>query len=167
MNNKQVLVYGLLESTNDLRSIFGTHPFQKTYEISKMYWNISLLLDQAQEQEIRFLLIIFIDKNHFKKGQPSFKKHFKFHNFSEMFYCGMTRPRKTNLSVFIQSQYTRTILKNKNMEQSLFKKHSKFQKFNEILYCGMTRFRNVELSVFRKYQNRNYFRKKKYGRESF
>ena len=53
------------------------------------------------------------------------------------------------------------------MEQSLFKKHSKFQKFNEILYCGMTRFRNVELSVFRKYQNRNYFRKKKYGRESF
>ena len=24
---------------------------------------------QAQEQEMRFLLIIFIDKNHFKKGK--------------------------------------------------------------------------------------------------
>ena len=28
-----------------------------------------MLLDQAQEQEIRFLLIIFIDKNHFKEGK--------------------------------------------------------------------------------------------------
>ena len=28
-----------------------------------------MLLDQAKEQEIRFLLIIFIDKNHFKKGK--------------------------------------------------------------------------------------------------
>ena len=27
------------------------------------------MLDQAQEQEIRFLLIIFIDKNDFKKGK--------------------------------------------------------------------------------------------------
>ena len=31
--------------------------------------NISLLLEQAQEQEIRFSLIMFIDKNHFKKGK--------------------------------------------------------------------------------------------------
>ena len=43
MNNKQALVYGVLESTND-------H-------------------DQPQKQEIRFLLIIFIDENHFKKGK--------------------------------------------------------------------------------------------------
>ena len=47
----------------------GTHPFSETYEISKVYWNISLLHEQAQEQEIRFPLIIFIDKNHFKKGK--------------------------------------------------------------------------------------------------
>ena len=32
-----------------------------------MSWNISLLYDQAQEQEIRFLLITFFYKNHFKK----------------------------------------------------------------------------------------------------
>ena len=32
-------------------------------------------------------------------GQHNFKKHFKFHNFSEIFYCGMTRLRNTNLSV--------------------------------------------------------------------
>ena len=46
----------------------GVHPFLETYKISEIYWNISLLLDQAQEQEM-FLLIIFIDKNHFKKGK--------------------------------------------------------------------------------------------------
>ena len=28
-----------------------------------------MLQDQAQEQETRFLLIIFIDKNRFKKGK--------------------------------------------------------------------------------------------------
>ena len=31
--------------------------------------------------------------------QPNVKKHFKFHNFSEIFYCGMTRLSNTNLSV--------------------------------------------------------------------
>ena len=30
---------------------------------------MSVLYDQSQEQEIRFLLIIFIYKNHFKKGK--------------------------------------------------------------------------------------------------
>ena len=49
------------------KRLCGTHPFQETYEISKNYWNISLLHDQAQEKEIRFLLNIFIDKNHFQK----------------------------------------------------------------------------------------------------
>ena len=68
MNNKQVLVYGFSESTNDLRSIFVGH-IMETYENSRIYWNISLLLDQAQEQDIIFLLIIFIDKNQFKKGK--------------------------------------------------------------------------------------------------
>ena len=51
MNNKQVLVYGLLESTNDLRSISVRHIHFKKL------------------QEIRFRSIIFIDKKHFKKGK--------------------------------------------------------------------------------------------------
>ena len=38
-------------------------------------------------------------------GQRSFKKHFKFHNYSEIFYCGMTTRRNTNFDVFIQYQY--------------------------------------------------------------
>ena len=94
MNNKQVLVYGLLESTNDLRSIFVGHIHSK--------------------------------------------KLMKFRKFIEIFHCCITMLRNTNLSVFIQCQYTRTILRNKNMGQSLFKKHSKFQNFDEIFYCGMT-----------------------------
>ena len=89
--------------------------------------------------------------------QRDFKKHFKFHNFSEIFCC--------EFKCFMQCQYTRTILRNKNMGQSLFK----FDEiFDEIWYCGMTRFRNVELGVFRRYQNTgNYFKKEKYGTESF
>ena len=67
MNKKQVLVYGVLKSTNDLRSIFVEHIHFK--KLMKFYSNISLLHDQAQKQEIRFLLIIFIYKNHFKKGK--------------------------------------------------------------------------------------------------
>ena len=43
--------------------------------------------------------------------QRDFKKHFKFHNFSEIFYC--------EFECFMQCQYTRTILRNKNMGQSL------------------------------------------------
>ena len=60
-------------------------------------------------------------------GRRNFKKPFEFHDFSERFYCGMTRLRNTNLSVFIQCKYTRIILRNKNMGQSLFKKQSKFR----------------------------------------
>ena len=75
-------------------------------------------------------------------GQSLFNKHSKFQKFDEIFYCGMTRLRNTNLDVFIQCQYTRTILRNKNMGQSLFKKHSKFQNYDEIFYCGMTRHRS-------------------------
>ena len=74
-------------------------------------------------------------------GQSLFKKHSKFQNFDEMFYCSMTRLRNTSLDVFIQCQHTRTILRNKNMGQSLFKKYSKFQKFE----CWMTRFKNIKL----------------------
>ena len=47
--------------------------------------------------------------------QRNFKKHFKFHNFSEILYCDMMRLKTTNLSVFIQCQFTRTILRNKDI----------------------------------------------------
>ena len=101
-------------------------------------------------------------------GQSLFKKHSKFQNFNKIFYYGMTRLRNTNLDVFIQCQYTRTILRNKNMGQSLFKKHSKFQNFDEILYCGTNRFTNVKLDVFRQYQNtKTILKKKKIWAESF
>ena len=52
-------------------------------------------------------------------GQRNFKKHFKFHNFSEIFYFDMTRLRNTTFRVFMQCQYTGTILGNKNMGQNL------------------------------------------------
>ena len=68
MYNKQILVYRVFESTIDLGSVFvGQILFQETWQISKSYWNIPLLHDQAQEQEMSFLLIKCIDKNHFKK----------------------------------------------------------------------------------------------------
>ena len=94
-------------------------------------------------------------------GQGNFKKPFEFNSFIEIFYCGMTRLRYTSLGVFIQSQYTRTILKSKNMRQILFKKHTKFQNFDEILYCGMTRFRNVKLGAFSQYHIKKLFQKRK------
>ena len=72
--------------------------------------------------------IILRNKN---MGQSLFKKHSKFQNFDEIFYCGMTRLRNTNFDVFIQCQYTGTILRKKNMGQSLLKKYSRFQKFDE------------------------------------
>ena len=53
--------------------------------------------------------------------QSLFKKHSNFQNFDEIFYCGLTRLRNTNLGVFIQCQYTGTISRKKNMGQSLFK----------------------------------------------
>ena len=94
-------------------------------------------------------------------AQSLFKKHPKYQNFDEMFYCGMTRLRNTNFNVFIQCQYTRTILRNKIMGQSPFKKHSKFEIFDEILYCGMTKFtyfkkeKNGNLRNFRNFKNFN------------
>ena len=62
-------------------------------------------------------------------GQSNFKEPFEFHNFSEIFYCAMTRLRNMNLSVFIQCHYTRTILRRKNVGHSLLRifKISKFQ----------------------------------------
>ena len=69
-------------------------------------------------------------------GQSLFKKHLKFQNFDGIFHSGMTRLRNKSLNVFVQCQYTKTILRNKKKKgQGLFKKHPKFQKFDEILNC--------------------------------
>ena len=81
--------------------------------------------------------------------QLNFKKPFEFKSFNQIFYFGLTRLRNTNLGVFMHRQYTRTILRRKNMRQSLSKDNSKFQKFNEIVSCEITRFRNLKLGVFR------------------
>ena len=100
--------------------------------------------------------------------QRNFKKPFEFCSFCEIFDCGMTRLRNTNLSVFMQCHYTRTILRNNNMGQSLLKKHSKYQNFNEILYCGMIRPRSTYLDVFIQCQYaRTILRKKKMGQSLF
>ena len=72
-------------------------------------------------------------------GQSLFKKPSKFQNFSEIFYCGMTKPRNTNLDVFIQCQYTRNISRKKDMGQSLLEKHSKFLMFKKVFYCDMAK----------------------------
>ena len=80
--------------------------------------------------------------------QRKFKKPFEFNSFSEIFYCGMTRLRNTNLGVFIQCQYTRAILRNTSMGQSLIKKHSKIQTFDDIYRGMMTRLRNTSLGIF-------------------
>ena len=80
----------------------------------------------------------------------------------------MTRLRNANLDVFMQCQYTRTILRKKNMGQRLFKKYSKFQNFDEILCCVITRFSNVELDVFRQYQyTKTILKKKNMGQNHF
>ena len=83
--------------------------------------------------------------------QHNYKKPFEYHNFSEIFYCDMTRFRNTNLDVFIQCLPTRKILRKENTKQSLFNKYVNFQNFDEIVYCGMTRFMSVKLVVFRQY----------------
>ena len=72
-------------------------------------------------------------------GQSLFKKHSKFQNFNKIFYYGMTRLRNTNLDVFMQCRYTRTISKKEKMGQGLFKKHSKFLIFNNVFYCDMAK----------------------------
>ena len=60
-------------------------------------------------------------------GQSLFKKHSKFQNFDEIFYCGMTRLRNTNLDVFIQCQYTRTIIRNKNIDRVCLRNNQNFK----------------------------------------
>ena len=76
-------------------------------------------------------------------GQSLLKKHLQFQNYYEIFYYEL---KNMNLDVFIQCQYTITLLIKKNMGQSLIKKHSKFLHFNKIFYCGMTRPRKENLN---------------------
>ena len=123
INNKQVVVYGALELTNDLRSVFVAHiHVKKNMKFRKINEIFHCCISKRQkpeirnkEQEIRFLLIIFIRTTLRMENmvQRNFKRHFEFRSFIEIFCCGMTRLRKTELGVFIQCQYTRTILRNR------------------------------------------------------
>ena len=70
-------------------------------------------------------------------GQRSFKKYFKSYNFSEIFYCGMTMLRNTNLDVFMQCQYTRTISRKKICEIVCL---TNIQNF--LLWYGQTWYKN-------------------------
>ena len=72
-------------------------------------------------------------------GQHNFNEKFELHNLSEIFYFGMTKLRNMNLSVFIQCQYTRAILRKKNMGHTLLKKHSNLLIFNKVFYCNMVK----------------------------
>ena len=65
-------------------------------------------------------------------GQSPFKKHSKFQNFHEIFYCGMTKLSNKNLDICIQCLHPRTILRKKNVGQDLFKKRSTFLKFIKV-----------------------------------
>ena len=133
MSSKQVLVYGLLESTNDLRSIFVGHVhFKKLMRFRKFIEIFHCCMTRLRNKRYGFCKSYLLIRTTLRKenmGQHNFKKPFEFHNFIEIFYCGMSRLRNTSLSVFIKCQYTRTILRKKNMGQSLFKKHSVFQIF--------------------------------------
>ena len=135
MDNKQVLVDGVLETTNDLRSLFVGHiHFKKLMKFRKFIEIFHCCMTRHRNK--KYLLIrTTLRKENIR--QRNFKKPFEFHSFNEIFYCDMTRLRNMSLGVFIQYQYTRTISKNKNIGQSLFKKHSKSQNFDEIFYCGI------------------------------
>ena len=117
--------------TSILKSLWN---FKYLLECLTVAWPVSVTRNKGS--------VIFIDdQNHFKKrkyGQHNFEEPFEFHDFSEIFYCGMARLRNMNFDVFIQCQDTWTILRNKNMGQSLLKKYSKFQKFDAVLCSGMT-----------------------------
>ena len=114
----------------------------------KIYWNISLFHDQAQEQEIRFLLITFIRTilRHENMGQLNFEKSFKFYSFSEIFYCLLQYDQtlEHEFGCFCVMPIQKNHCKKQNM--GLFKKYLKFQNFNEIFYCGITRHRNTILN---------------------
>ena len=87
----------------------------------------------------------------------AYKNHFKKQRYGTVYLRNIRNPKNsmnyftvawpdsgTRLWIFfIQCQYARTILRKKNMRQSLFKKHSKFLNFNEVFSCGMTAWPNA------------------------
>ena len=82
----------------------------------------SLFIGQGYEQQTSTRLWSLRVNKWFKThimGHIHFKKLMKFRKFTEIFYCCMTTLRNTNLGVFVQCQYTITILGNKNMGQSV------------------------------------------------
>ena len=146
MSNKQILVYGVLGSTNDLRSVFLGHiNFKKLMKFRKFNEIFHCCMTRLRNTNLSVFTQCQYRRNILRNkniGQSRFKKHSKFQNFNEIFHFGMARLRNTSLDVFIQCQHTRTTLTKKNMRQSLFKKHSKFHNYDEIFYCGRTRLRN-------------------------
>ena len=63
-------------------------------------------------------------------GQSPFKKHSKFQNFNEIFYCGMTRLRNTILNYCSLCRYLKPTKPKKVVRQSLFQNLLKFRNFN-------------------------------------
>ena len=151
MNNKQVLAFILLKSTNDLKSIFVGHiHFKKLTKCQKFIEIFHYCLTRLRNKKQGFFWLYLLIRTTLRKEQDNIilRNILNSAILMKYFLCGMNRLKNTNSSVFIQCQHIRTILRNENVEQSLFKKHSKFQKFDEI-NCRMTRFRNVKLDVFR------------------
>ena len=133
--------------------------------ISVKYFTVAW---SGSEKRIWVFLHNFNTQDHFKKKKILDRVYLRNTENVKFRWNSHFTVEYANLDVFIQCQYTKTILRNKNIGQSLLKKHSKFQKFDEILYCGMTRFRNVKLDVFRQYQNtKTILKKKKMWAESF
>ena len=62
-------------------------------------------------------------------GQSLFKKHSKFQNYDEIFYCGMTRHRNSILNYCGLCRYVKAIKPKKVVRQSILKNHLKFQNF--------------------------------------
>ena len=152
MSNKQVLVYGVLDSTNYLRSVFVGHiHFKKLIKFQKFTEIFYCCMTRLRSTNLGvYTRTIARNKN---MGLSLFKETFKISKF------------QWNISLFlIQCQQTRTILRKKNMGQCLFKKYSKFQNYDEIFYCGKTRLRNTNLDVFIQCQyTRTILRKKNMG----
>ena len=63
-------------------------------------------------------------------GQSLFKKHSKFLNFDEIFYCAMATGRNTILNYCNLCQYVKVMKPKRAVRQSRFKNHLKFQNFN-------------------------------------
>ena len=96
--------------------------------------------------------------------QRNFKKPFEFNSFSEICYCDVTRLSSTGLGIFMQCQYIRIILRNKNMGQSLFKKHSKLR-WNILLWYEQTQ--EYKFGYFYAMSaHKNHFKKQKYRIQS-